>query len=216
MSTGSDVPVTPGSGSNIATFSFTESSTLKQLQRINVNDSTGTELLGLTTDAAATNTDSTSLSFMMVFKQISKTLQAAASSVATAFKVQLTDGTNLATTFTAYGTAPSGDVPGANVFVTNTTPPVGAANFAPNQVSIGTTATQIAAARTGVSGTGRVSITILNTSTTPVFIGGSGVTASTGILLAGAIGASITINTTAAVFGIVSAGTATVSEWETF
>lgn len=93
---------------------------------------------------------------------------------------------------------------------------VGAANFTPAQVSVGATATVIAAARTGAAGTGRVSITITNTTTTAIYLGGSGVTTSTGTMLPGVVGASVTINTTAAVYGIVATGTATVTEFETY
>lgn len=146
---------------------------------------------------------------------------------------QLTDGTNAAATYTAYGTAPTGNVPGANVFVTNTnangaaapasaspvTPsnqPVGSAAFAATQVSVGSTATSILSARTGVAGTGRVSATVTNTTTTAIYLGGAGVTTSTGQLLPGIVGASVTINTTAAIFGIVATGSATVTALETF
>lgn len=46
---------------------------------------------------------------------------------------QLTDGTNAAASYTSYGTAPTGNVPGANVFVTNTNAngPASAANSSP-------------------------------------------------------------------------------------
>jgi hypothetical protein len=93
--------------------------------------------------------------------------------------------------------------------------PVGATNFAPAQVSVGTTATQIVAARPGAIGTGRISVTITNTTTTPIFLGGSGVTLTTGALLPGIVGASKTISTTAAIFGIAGSA-ATVTEDETF
>ena len=94
--------------------------------------------------------------------------------------------------------------------------PVGTAAFAATQVSVAATATSILAARTGAPGTGRASATITNTTTTAIFIGGSGVTTSTGTLLPGIVGASITINTTAAIFGIVATGTATVTALESF
>lgn len=100
--------------------------------------------------------------------------------------------------------------------VTPSNQPVGAANFAPAQVSVGSTATLIAAARTGVSGTGRVSITITNTTTTAIYLGGSGVTTGTGQYLAGVVGASATFNTTAAIYGIVATGSAAVAESETY
>ena len=92
----------------------------------------------------------------------------------------------------------------------------GAAAIAPAQVSVTSAATSIAAARTGVPGTGRVSVTITNTTTTAIYIGGSGVTTSTGALLPGIVGASLTLNTTAAVYGIVATGSATVTEIETY
>lgn len=114
-----------------------------------------------------------------------------------------------------YGTSPGAvKVFGVNAALGNN--PVGTASFSPAQVSVGTGATLIAAARTGAVGTGRVSITVTNTSTTPVYLGGSGVTTSTGQLLPGILGASVTINTTAAVYGIVGTGTETVTEFETF
>lgn len=46
-------------------------------------DSTANEILGTTADAAAIQTDTTPLSFMSVVKQISKSIQAAAASLAT-------------------------------------------------------------------------------------------------------------------------------------
>jgi hypothetical protein len=79
------------------------------------------------------------------------------------------------------------------------------------QVSVGTTATQIAALRAG-----RGSVTIENEGTTAVRIGIAGVTTGNGFLLPGVVGASLTLQTTAAVFGIVAAGTQTVSVLETF
>jgi hypothetical protein len=51
---------------------------------------------GAKADAAATNTDTTAVSAMSVWKQISKTLQAAAGAVGTAFFSKITDGTNTA------------------------------------------------------------------------------------------------------------------------
>lgn len=93
---------------------------------------------------------------------------------------------------------------------------VGTAAFAATQVSVANTATLLAAARTGAPGTGRVDITIENFGTTDVFLGGSGVTTSTGMKLVGSPGAAITIPTTAAVYGIVATSTQTVSVLETY
>jgi hypothetical protein len=57
---------------------------------------------------------------------------------------------------------------------------------------------------------GRESVTIQNTGTTAVYLGNSSVTANTGILLPGVVGASVTLNTTDAIFGIAATGTQTV------
>jgi hypothetical protein len=94
-------------------------------------------------------------------------------------------------------------------------PSPGAAALSTAQVSVGTSPTPIVSARTGAPGTGRVSVTIVNTTTTPIYLGGSGVTTTTGELLPGIVGASITLNTTAAVYGIAGS-TATVTEAETY
>ena len=104
----------------------------------------------------------------------------------------------------------------ASTPVTPANNPVGSAAWAATQVSVGSSATSILAARTGVSGTGRICATIENTSTTAVWLGGSGVTTSTGMLLPGILGASDTICTTAAIYGIVATGSETVSAQETY
>ena len=88
---------------------------------------------------------------------------------------------------------------------------VGSNAFATNQVSVAATATVVAAARAG-----RKAITITNTGTTDVYVGGASVTTSNGTLLAGIKGASLTINTQAAVSAIVASGTQTVSYVETY
>lgn len=90
--------------------------------------------------------------------------------------------------------------------------PPGAANFTPAQVSVGTTATLIAASRTG-----RQYITVCNNSTTDVFLGGtSGVTTSTGQLLLGTKGSCGTFAYQGALYGIVGSGTDTVSVSESY
>jgi len=86
----------------------------------------------------------------------------------------------------------------------------GSATIAAGQVSAGTTSTQIVAARSG-----RMAVTIVNGGTNDVFIGVTGVTITTGVLLPGTKGASVTIPTQAAVFG-VAAVAQTVSFIETF
>ncbi len=86
----------------------------------------------------------------------------------------------------------------------------GAANIATSQVSVDASATQIVPARSG-----RVAVTITMVGAADVWVGASGVTVSTGALLLGTKGSSITIPTQSAVFGI--AGTAqTVSVLETY
>lgn len=87
----------------------------------------------------------------------------------------------------------------------------GTATVANGQTSVATTNTQIVAARTG-----RGRVTITNLGTTDVFIGATGVTTTTGQLLAGTKGASITLHTSAAIFGIVGTGTQSVSYIEEY
>lgn len=73
-------------------------------------------------------------------------------------------------------------------------------------------ATQIVAARTG-----RQSVIITNiTGTQPVYLGASGVTASTGLFLAGSVGASVTIVTSAAIFATSPTAAQTLSYLENY
>lgn len=83
---------------------------------------------------------------------------------------------------------------------------VGASNFATGQVALASTATQIVSSRST-----RRSITIVNLSTTDMYIGNSGVTTSTGQLLLGVKGTAITLEVVGAVYGIVATGTPSVS-----
>lgn len=82
MGTPADVPITPGSGAEVATWQITESSTTKQIQRIALSDSAGNDLAGSETDAAASNTDGTPISWTSIFKQHSLSLQQSATSLA--------------------------------------------------------------------------------------------------------------------------------------
>ena len=79
-------------------------------------------------------------------------------------------------------------------------------SFSVSQVLIGTTATLINAATPGTD-----SITIENMGTTDVYIGKSNVTTATGFLLPGSVGASITLPTTEAIYGVVGSGSQNVS-----
>lgn len=85
------------------------------------------------------------------------------------------------------------------------------ANFATNQATIGSTATLIVTQRSG-----RDTVVVENTGTTAVYLGNSAVTVSNGLLLPGVVGASIALETTDAVYGIVASGTQVVCAVENF
>ena len=112
------------------------------------------------------------------------------------------------TTFGVDGTA-------TDVSATNPLPVTlstgGADEIATAQVSVANTSTAIVAARAG-----RQDVTITNHGTTDVYIGVTGVTTATGMLLVGIKGGAITISGAAAIFGVVGSGTQTVSYLETF
>lgn len=86
----------------------------------------------------------------------------------------------------------------------------GSASIATSQVAVGTSATQIVAARSG-----RLAVTITMLGAGDIFVGPSGVAVGTGTLLLGTKGSSVTLPTQAAVFGIGAAGQS-VSVLETF
>lgn len=82
-----------------------------------------------------------------------------------------------------------------------------ASSFGTNQVTVGATATLIVNQNTG-----RKTVVITNLGTTDVWLGSSnGVTTSNGQLLPGTKGASISIPSTSAVWGIATSGTQAVS-----
>jgi hypothetical protein len=91
--------------------------------------------------------------------------------------------------------------------------PIGAANGATGQVSVGTAATLIAAARSGGVGVSRASITVTNTTGSDKLCIGftNAVTATTGECLPPIAGVSITLATTAAIYGVVPITAQTVS-----
>lgn len=91
---------------------------------------------------------------------------------------------------------------------------VGSSNIATVQASVGTSAAQIVAARTGGVGTGRIAVTIYNNGSATVYLGGAGVTTSSGIPLVP--GASVSINATAAIYGIASVAAQNVGVLETY
>jgi hypothetical protein len=85
------------------------------------------------------------------------------------------------------------------------------ANVSTAQVTVVTTATLVAASRSG-----RQTVTIENTGTTAFYVGGAGVTAATGFLVPGVLGASLTLSVTGAIYAITASGSAAVSEYETY
>jgi hypothetical protein len=82
-----------------------------------------------------------------------------------------------------------------------------ASSFNTNQISVGAVATLIVAQNTG-----RKTVVITNLGTTAVYLGAnSGVTSSTGQILPGVVGASISIPQTGPVWGITAGGSQSVS-----
>lgn len=84
----------------------------------------------------------------------------------------------------------------------------GSGGLATAQAAVTTTASQIVAARAG-----RGSVKITNLGTTDIYLGATGVSTTTGDLLVGTKGASITIPTNAAIFAIgAAAGSVSILE----
>ena len=81
-----------------------------------------------------------------------------------------------------------------------------ASNFATGQVTVADTATLIAPQNNG-----RTSVLITNQGTTDVYLGGPNVSTSTGQLLPGTKGASVSVPSTAPGYGIVASSTNVVS-----
>lgn len=100
---------------------------------------------------------------------------------------------------------------GLDVDVTRVASFPGVANLAHGQVALSSSATQVVSTRAT-----RRAVTIVNLSTTDIYVGNTGVTTSTGQLLLGSKGAAITIETVTAVFAIVTTGTPSVSYLEEY
>ena len=94
-----------------------------------------------------------------------------------------------------------------------TSGPVGGATIATAQKSLTGAVSLIVAARTGVAGTGRVSVTIANPGPVTIAIGITGVTFANGHLVPPG---GITLNTTAAIYGITGGSTQAISYMETY
>lgn len=89
-------------------------------------------------------------------------------------------------------------------------PASGSGVIATGQVAVTTSATLVAAARAG-----RKSITISSTSAVVFYVGAAGVTTGTGLYVAGAAGATVTLDTSAAVYAI-GASAVTLSYLENY
>jgi len=98
-----------------------------------------------------------------------------------------------------------------NPFPVTTSGGAGSPNFNTGQASAGANAAVLVPARSG-----RNSVTIENLGTTDVFLGPSGVSATSGHLLPGVKGATITIPTSAAIYGVAATGTQAISFMETY
>lgn len=105
--------------------------------------------------------------------------------------------------------------PGSNAI--GSVAPIGAANMAGAHVTgIGTgSASVLAAARTGVPGTGRAAITVVNSGTVILCVAATSI-ATCGTNPQLAAGASITLQTQSAVYGLAATGTGVADVWETY
>ena len=102
----SRVSVTEGTGKNLATHSITEDAMTKEVSRANLNDVAGNDVMGATTDARATQTDTTSVKLIPIWKQISFSIQA----LVTAFGAALTRGSGAADSNTQRVTIDTGQL----------------------------------------------------------------------------------------------------------
>ena len=84
-------------------------------------------------------------------------------------------------------------------------------NLATAQPSATTTSGPIVAARPG-----RATVTIENTGSVPVYIGPTGVPTTTGFLLPGVAGASVTIGFSGEIDAVTASSTAALTTYETF
>ena len=83
------------------------------------------------------------------------------------------------------------------------------ANFASSQFTLTATASQIVAGRPG-----RVTLTIYNTSAATEYVGPAGVTTATGFPIPS--GQAVSLSFQGALYGVVSTGSASAAEYETF
>ena len=89
------------------------------------------------------------------------------------------------------------------------TPANAPANFTPSQLTLTATASQIVAARPG-----RVTLTIYNTSSAIEYVGPAGVSTATGFPIPS--GQAVSLSFQGALYGVVSTGSASAAEYETY
>jgi len=109
----------------------------------------------------------------------------------------------------------------ANPFAAyGTSSAIGAASFATSRVNVTVSAALLVAARPGLSSVGRVAVTLYNRGTVTVYVGPDSNVASTGTGADVGIdipaGASLTLNTTAAIYGKTDSGSSTIAAVETY
>ena len=80
------------------------------------------------------------------------------------------------------------------------------ATFSANQYTVSTVPVQVAAQKLG-----RLELVITNLGVTPVYLGNSSVTYTTGQLLPGIVGASFVTSTHANVFAVVAVGSQSIA-----
>lgn len=86
----------------------------------------------------------------------------------------------------------------------------GSATIATGQLTTSSTAQLVGTTRPATGPGMRRRLTVVNTAATAVYLGPAGVTVSTGVLLAGVVGATLTLHTNADVYA-VSGGTPVIT-----
>ena len=89
----------------------------------------------------------------------------------------------------------------------------GASTFTTAQAAVSTTSGSTAACAAGAPGR---SVMVQQLGTTAAYLGNSGVSSTTGVLLPGTTGSAITISTSAAVYAVTASGTTTVACMRTY
>lgn len=174
--TTSKVAVTEGSGTNLATYSFTEDAVTKHASRVTVVDTAGAEVMGSKTDDKSTATDTTATSAVSIWKQISasiQTLAGAVSSSKVATKAAAAD-------FADGAIATIGLKADAKSTATDTTAVSGISIWKQISASVQAIATSIAGSLT-VSG----SLTTVSTVTSLTQLNGAAISMGTGVRGAG-------------------------------